>query len=144
MWKRKRHDDACDIVDDDDLHQRKAKMMRVEDGDDDLDDGADTSTPPGVVLVDDDTQHRPKLGSESDQLYHLTQPKEATTPLQFQGDSAPLQCPSDQDDDVQDQCMVSDNRRSVGLCDSVKSNPNGNPIVSVDELERLLDTIQLK
>ena len=140
MWKRKRHDDACDDEDD----QQLAKMMRIDDGEDDQDDGADTSTPPGVVLVDDDTQHQPKLGSESDLPYQLTQPKEATTPLQFQGDSAPLRCPSDQDDDAQDQCMISDNRRSVGLCASVKSNPNGNPIVSVDELERLLDTIQLK
>ena len=66
MWKRNRQEDAYDMDnDDDDLGQRKAKMIRVRD--DDLGDDADTSTPPEAGLDEIDTQHPPKLGSDSDQ-----------------------------------------------------------------------------
>ena len=139
MWKRKRQEDASDLDKyDDDLGQRKAKMMRVRD--DVLGDDADTSTPPGAKLTGLDIQHLPKLGSDRDQLNPLTNPTEAINLLQFQEDDAPTQCPSDLHDVAQDQnCLLSDTRRSVEL----ENNVNSNPIVSVAELEKLLDTIQL-
>ena len=139
MWKRKRQEDEYDMDnDDDDLGQRKPKMIRVRD--DDLGDDADTSTPPEAGLDEVDNQHPPKLGSDSDQPNQLTQPTEAINLFQFRKDDAPLQCPSEPDDVAQDlDRMVSDNRRSVQCNRNVSSNPT----VSLAELEKMLDMIQL-